>query len=617
MIELLAPAANLTTATAALRAGADALYIGGAKFGARRAAANSMADVQALANAAHGYGAKLYMAMNTILFDGELAEAEAQAWQAWEAGVDALIVQDMAFLRMNLPPIALHASTQTFNLTADRVGFLEQAGFSRVILERGATLERIREIRNSTTVELEAFVHGAICVCYSGQCYMGEVLSSRGGNRGGCIQACRSKYNLLGADGRRIVSNSALLSVSDLNLSDHLSELIDAGVTSLKIEGRLKEESYVVNNTAYYNQRLDELGMERTSAGYVLCDFEPNPNKSFSRGFSHYYFSGLGAGVASGEMTKSTGEFIGVVAQAGADYFVLGGSTAKLDNGDGICFTDQSGVLCGTNINVVREDRVYPNRMDSIAKGVRIYRNFDRNFQPTGRNVRRVIDTFVTLSMAADSGAMVLRAENPDGIFAEITLTTSYDPARNQQSARDGAIMALSKSGDTIFSVSSVYIDDSIEMPFIPISELNRLRRSLLEALLDKRVQGYERQTVLRTQPSTIEEPLLKEHKLDYHYNVSNRLSQEFYQLHGATIEQHALEVDPLSGAGIEVMRTPYCIRREMGCCLKGLKFEKVGSGGLPAKQISKYEKLFIENNGKVFELVFHCRECEMSVVTT
>ncbi|WP_298063324.1 U32 family peptidase [uncultured Rikenella sp.] len=595
-IELLAPAGTAAIGKAAIDAGADAVYIGAERFGARTAAGNSMDDIAALVKYAHGFGARVYLTMNTLLLDDELPDAQRTAWAAYEAGVDALIVQDMAFTQFDLPPIALHASTQTFNLTPQRALFLASAGFSRIVLERGASLAQIRKIRSALPdhIELEAFVHGAICVSYSGQCYLGHALCGRGGNRGACAQPCRSQYNLVNDRGETLIQNKCLLSLRDLNLSGRLEELIGAGVCSLKIEGRLKEEDYVVNNTAYYHRLLHSSGVPRLSAGKVACGFEPNPSKSFSRGFTTYYWDGKRAGVLAPE-AKSLGEAIGRVLQSDGRTLVLRLMPDRVvHNGDGLCFPTGSGRLEGASVNRAEGNRLLLNKTVDVPPGTEVYRNFDRSFRPAAT---RSIPTTVVFTGSA------VTATDETGISATVPLPEDYDPALNRELAERNIRNAFSKSGGTIFDITEVSVPEvpAGPLPFIPAAELNGLRRRLLEELLSARLAAYRRPEPYRRPDAVLSLP--PGIRRDFRANVANALAEKFYRDAGFEIVERALEAqDDPDLIGREVMRTPYCIRRETGRCLK--EYPECRS-----------EKLFLENNGVRLELSFHCAECEMGII--
>lgn len=594
--ELLAPAGTAAIGRAAIDAGADAIYIGAERFGARTAAGNSMDDIAALAAYAHGFGARVYLTMNTLLLTDELEEAQRTAWAAYEAGVDALIVQDMAFTQFDLPPIALHASTQTFNLTPERAVFLASAGFSRIVLERGASLAQIRAIRAALPdhIELEAFVHGAICVSYSGQCYLGHALCGRGGNRGGCAQPCRAQYNLYNDKGKLLIRDKHLLSVRDLNLSDRLEELIAAGVCSLKIEGRLKEEGYVVNNTAYYHQRLRSLQVPRSSVGEVECGFEPNPSKSFSRGFTTYFWDGKRAGVLAPE-ARSVGESIGIASESEGNRLTLRlKPEITVHNGDGLCFLTGSGKLEGASVNRAEGNRLWLNKAVAVPPGTEVFRNLDRSFRPSAS---RHIAVSVTFTPKA------IKATDETGISATVPLPEDYATASNRELAERNIRSAFSKSGGTVFNVTQVSVPEvsTDPLPFIPAAELNGLRRRLLEDLLSARLAAYRRpDPYVRPKVAPSLPPGVRE---DFRANAANALAERFYREAGFEVVERALEAqDGPEFIGREVMRTPYCIRREMGTCLK-------------VHPELRNEKLFLENNGIRLELSFHCAECEMGII--
>lgn len=597
IVELLSPAGSCAIGRAAIEAGADAVYVGAERFGARTAAGNPMSEIEALARYAHGFGARVYVTMNTLLFDDELEAARRSAWEAYEAGVDALIVQDMAFTQMDLPPIALHASTQTFNLTPDRAAFLAAAGFSRIVVERGASLEQIRAIRAALPeeVELEAFVHGAICVSYSGQCYLGHALCGRGGNRGNCAQPCRAQYDLYNDRGRLLQKDRPLLSVRDLRLGDRLGELIEAGVCSLKIEGRLKEADYVVNNTAYYHRKLSDLGVRRASAGEVAFGFEPNPEKSFSRGFTTYFWDGRRSGVAAPE-ARSVGEAVGTALKSeGTDLTLRLRPGIALHNGDGICFVGRSGRLEGASVNRAAGERIELNKAIRIPVGTQVFRNFDRSFRPSAERRLRVAVAF---------GPERLSATDETGVSASIPLLHGgYEPAANRALAERNIRQAFGKSGGTIFDVAEVSIGfgPDVDLPFVPAAELNALRRELLDALRAARLEAYRRpEPYVRPSVAPTRTPGVAN---DYRANVSNSLAERFYRSAGFEPSEWALEAqsDP-DFVGREVMRSPYCLRREMGTCLR-------------EHPELRHERLYLENNGIRLELVFHCAVCEMGVV--
>lgn len=599
-LELLAPAKDAPHGMTAIDYGADAVYIGGPRFGARNAAGNSMADIERLAQYAHRFRAKVFLAINTVLYDDELAGAEKIARQAWNAGVDALIVQDMAFTQMDLPPIPLHASTQTFNMSPEKARFFEQAGFSRVILERALGLDEIKAIRAATDAELEAFVHGAICVCYSGQCYMSQAISGRSGNRGECMQPCRWDYNLTGEGFSKLAQSKHLLSVNDLNLSGNLEELIDAGVNSFKIEGRLKDVTYLKNSVAFYRKKLDEIidrrpDLSRSSEGRTAFDFVPDPEKSFSRGFTDYFLKNSKNKVSSFDTPKSVGQYVGEVKKVTKDSFLLD-QGGVLANGDGICFVS-GGEMQGTNVNKAEGKTVWPNRMEGIVSGLKIYRNYDHAF---ARNLdrsrtRRSVGIKAEIDLLPES--LTLRFSDPGGNTIEKVVSGSFVPAMNAEKAEQTIRQQVTKTGDTIFQVEDARI--AWDQPrFVPASVLNPLRREALTELDALRIKTYRRDERKTDDSTSVLHP---EKALDYRSNVTNRLACEFYEKHGVTDVEDGFELQT-DHIGKEVMRTKYCIRRETGQCLK-------------EKSCTYRGPMQLENNFHIFGLHFDCSKCEMALI--
>lgn len=592
-IELLAPARDYEAAVAAIEAGADALYIGGSRFGARVAAGNSLADIARVVRYAHRFGVRVYCTLNTLLFDSELEAAERQARELIGVGVDALIVQDMAFRRMNLP-VELHASTQTNNEEPQGVKFLAESGFSRVILERGLTVEQIRAIRRETDVELECFVHGAICVGASGRCFLSRSMNpDRSGNRGACSQACRLTYDLLDERGRKILAGKHLLSVRDMNLTERLGELIDLGICSFKIEGRLKDTTYIRNVVAWYRAAIDrELALrphlKRASVGISTPDFQPDPAKSFTRGFSEYMYSGHVADVASFDTPKAVGEFVGRVVRCDRRGFLLD-RDHTLSAGDGICFAGQ-----GTNVNRVEGRRVEPNRMEGIAPGVELFRNFDLRF--TRQLERSRMRRQIPVRMTVESTSELLRVEVTDceGLRFMVVREGHYDPAQQPEKIASVVRQQLSKSGDTIFQVEQVELRG--EPRFLPASLLGEVRREVLAGLERLREERTLDHDIRPEDPS----PRYPSRELRAEQNVTNRLSEAFYRDHGVEQIARALELEP-STLGHRVMRSPYCIRREIGECLK-------------CNPTLKGE-LYIEHGISRYRLHFDCKRCEMSLI--
>ncbi len=594
---MLAPARDYDTARAAVDYGADALYMGGPRFGARYAAGNSIDDLARAVEYAHRYGVRVHCTLNTIIYDEELREAERTAREVVAAGVDALIVQDLAFRRMDLPPVELHASTQMCNMTPEWVRFLEQAGFSRVILERGLTREQIRAIRAATGVELECFVHGAICVGHSGRCMLSRTMSSRSGNRGECSQPCRLTYDLIDSNGRKLRSGKHLLSVRDLDLSSHIGELIDDGICSFKVEGRLKDISYIKNVVAHYRRRIDEElatrpEVRRSSVGESRPDFVPDPAKSFTRGESSYMFEGKRAGVASFETPKAVGEYVGRVAKVDSRTFTLDRS-AELAAGDGLCFI-ADGALTGTNINSVEGRRVTPNRIEGITRGAEVYRNFDQRFRLAldRSRTRRVIPATATVTF--DTESVTLRYADCEGYTGEARLDEQLDvasnPERMEQTLREQAV----RSGDTIFRVDRVQIEG--EVRFVPLSKLGTLRREALERLSEVR-STLRPEHNYATEDRSAQMPVTQ---LDGHWNVVNRLSEQFYRDHGVTKIERGLDARA-DLHGERVLLSSYCLRRELGECLReGSKLR---------------EPLYIEHGAFRYRLEFDCKRCQMNLI--
>ena len=595
-IELLAPARDYRSAVAAVDYGADAVYIGGAKFGARQAAGNSAEEIARVTEYAHRYGVRVHATLNTLLWDDELEEAERQARALIDAGVDALIVQDMALRRMNLP-VELHASTQMCNRTAEGARFLAEAGFARVILERALSLEEIRAICAATTAEVECFVHGAICVGYSGRCFLSRSLSARSGNRGACSQPCRLPWDLTDGAGHTYMSGRHLLSVRDLNLSAHIGELLDAGVTSFKIEGRLKDTGYIRNVVAYYRRVVDEAlaarpQLVRASVGVSVPDFEPDPSKSFTRGESEYFFAGRRAGVASFDTPKAVGEYVGRVERVEGRSFTLKG-TAALSPGDGLCFRT-GGALVGTNVNAVDGARITPNRMEGITPGAEVYRNYDHRFNRLleASRTRRVIPAAARVEVT-DAG-VTFRYVDCEGVAAEAHRALTPERAKNPEANAAALRTQAARSGDTIFAVGEVEVCGGEW--FVPASLAAELRREGLERLAAARAARPIPHRILPENlaaryPST---------RLTAEENVTNRLAEAFYRDHGVTEIERGLDLAPTT-AGHTVMRSAYCIRREIGECLR----ERPRLRG----------ELYLERGAQRYRLVFDCARCEMSLV--
>lgn len=565
-IELLSPAKDAAIGREAILHGADAVYIGAPRFGARAAAGCSVDDISRLCDFAHQYKARVYVALNTILYDKELAEAEQIVWQLYRAQVDALIVQDMSLLQLDLPPIALHASTQCDNRTPDKVKFLAQAGFSQVVLARELSLEEIRSIASATDVTLEAFVHGALCVSYSGQCYLSAAIAGRSANRGECAQCCRLPYTLTDATGKILARDRHLLSLKDLNLSDSIEDLLDAGISSLKIEGRLKEAAYVKNVTAYYRKKLDAIlerrsdDYRRSSEGTTEISFTPDPRKSFNRGFTSYFFNRQPEEpIIQPATPKSLGEPIGKITSIiDARTFCYDG-TVPLHNGDGLCYIDNNGNFNGFRLNRAEGTRLHAATPQKLTRGIQLFRNSDTSFdaelaRPTARRTIAVTLRFYEISTG-------FAIDISDGnIVITHRCDTTKTPARTPQ--RERIKVELSKLGNTPFIAQNVTIDTSCDY-FIPVSQLSEWRREAITWFQTARRLSY-RPTKRRIPQNDIH---VLSSTLDYHANVANAIARNFYLEHGAKQIEPAFEIAQVEDA--ELMRTRHCIRRYMGACLR------------------------------------------------
>ncbi len=599
-LELLAPAGTADIGIAAIDHGADAVYVGAPKFSARAGAGVPAGDIARLIRHAHLYYARVYVALNTILGDEEIPEALDVIREVHELGADGLIIQDPGLLETDLPPIPLIASTQMHNDTPEKIRFLEEVGFRRVILARELSLGDIRAIRLGSRIELECFVHGALCVSYSGQCYMSQAVSGRSGNRGVCAQPCRMPYTLIDADGNTAVSGRHLLSLKDLNLIDTLPALAAAGVTSFKIEGRYKEIDYVKNVTAAYSLALDALvrsnqGYRRASSGRAELSFAPDPAKTFNRGFTTYFVSGREENMASLDTPKSVGEPVGTVTQTGKGFFRT--DCADLGHGDGVCFFTKEGVLAGFRVDRTEGAKVFPNTMKDLAVGVRLYRNHNAALsrllnRASGRRRIRV-----ELGFRHDADLVRLTATDEDGNTVERTGTMPREKSRDPQQAKARIDKQLSSTGNTPFRIEKVHVADPAG--FYPVRFLNGLRREVLERLEAMRLERRPRQTAVLV-PNGVPYP---EKRLDYHANIFNSLARRFYERHGAQVTEPAFEA-LRETAGREVMRTRYCLLHELGDCPRC---------GRPGRGFNR--PLRLSDGRRTYLLKFDCDACRMSVI--
>jgi len=599
-IELLAPARDREAGIAAISCGADAVYIGAEAFGAREEAGNSVADIEALCTFAHRYWSRVYVALNTILRDEELPRALKLIRQLYTVGIDGLIIQDVGLLECDLPPVPLIASTQLDNYSLEQVRFLEQVGFQRVILARELGLDEIRAIRRETTVELECFVHGALCVGRSGRCYLSYAVGGRSGNRGCCAQPCRLRYCLSDAAGRCIEQDRYLLSLKDMNRAEHLGDLLKAGITSFKIEGRLKSSEYVMNVVAHYRAKLDRLldghTFKRASSGTTLPGFTPDPAKSFNRGFTDFFIS-PDSRIACLDSPKSRGEMLGRVKDCRAESFVLD-SPVKLSSGDGICFFSADGKLTGTRIRSVEKNRAYPERMTGIAAGTLLFRNLDRTFQKTLRQAKpeRTIALACVFSETPDG--FMLSGRDEDGITAQACIETLKKSAQQAERSRETIRRQLQKFGGTEFRCEQLAVQ--IPQPwFLPASALNSLRRDFIENLRSPRARLRPR---VQGGPVKNSVPFYQQ-QLGFEANVFNEKARAFYRRHGAADIAPAAETAPVQ-PGTVAMRSRYCLRRELGLCGKALT------------RAGFEEPLYLSGpEGITCRLEFDCTECEMRLV--
>ncbi len=627
-LELLAPAKNLECGLAAISHGADAVYIGADHFGARASAGNSVEDIKQLCDYAHLFGAKVYVTVNTIIYENELDATQDLITRLAEIGVDALLVQDMATLEMRRVALqkvghapVLHASTQMDNRTVEKVKWLRSLGFTRAVLARELSLDEIRAIHEAVPdVELEVFVHGALCVSYSGQCYASQHLFGRSANRGECAQVCRMKYDLIDADGKTIVSDRYLLSMKDMSQIDALEQLADAGASSFKIEGRLKDADYVKNVVSAYSQRLDQVirrrkaDYRRASWGRVEYHFQPDLNKTFNRGYTHYFLKGRTHDLPTMVTPKALGEFVGTVKDVRRDALRVTG-TAAFANGDGLCFikdkteTAEGELLEGFRVNRVEGNWLYPFHMPhNLRRGMSLYRNNDVAFEKTlaGDTAHRTMPVTMTfgttdegfrLTMAIETGEKKSLSWSADTVFA-------HQPANRPQ--EENIRKQLSKLGGTVFEAQEINIEESAKGLFIPSSVLAQLRRDAVDAY-SKALQEYN-----INKESTIDNhvdgvsaeywtPEYKKHS--YLYNVSNHAARAFYEQHGIKEIAPALETkepkDPV------VMQCRYCIRYELGFCVRR-------GGRKPEWREPLHLRL---GDGRGFHLDFRCDECQMNLV--
>ncbi len=608
-IELLAPAKNLETGKQVVLHGADAVYIGAPKFGARAAASNSLEDIAALVAFAHQYYVRVYVALNTILYDDELPEVEQLIWSLWRVGVDALIVQDMGITQLSLPPIPLHASTQCDNRSLEKVRFLQEAGFRQVVLARELSLKQIQEISKQCCVRLEAFVHGALCVSYSGQCYMSYAVSGRSANRGVCAQFCRLPYDLVDANGKVLCKDKYLLSLRDLQRSQaDIEAMIDAGVVSFKIEGRLKEMAYCKNITAWYRQQIDEIlarrpDLCRSSSGKEQMNFRPAPDKSFNRGFTDYFLHGRPKTLFNFNTPKSMGEEVGFVRAQKLQHFVYLGKE-PLANGDGLSYFDEKGKFCGFRVNRVDGNRVYPaNKSLRLKTGIRLYRTANQAFDSAleKQTAQRRIAVNITCWETRDGFA--LQMDDQEGHRAALQFVCQKQLA--QKSQKEHVRGLLMKATHPLFTVESCEIE-WMEEYFLPSSLWTEQRNRLYGIFLETRKLQYP-QASFRMVPTSHPYP---QNGLTYLGNVLNAKATDFYHQHGVEQIDSALEATahPLKqtlpeNGKLVLMRCKHCLRAAVNACPKQGAHQHLE------------EPLYLVYQQYRFPLQFDCSRCEMLVL--
>ncbi|MDI9861991.1 peptidase U32 family protein [Flectobacillus roseus] len=604
-IEILAPAKNLYQGMAAVNAGADAVYMGAHQFGARSNATNSVEDVAEMVKYAHLFKAKVFVVINTILYDNELEACRKLIYELYDIGVDALIIQDMAIMEMDLPPIVIHASTQANNRDANHVKFLADAGMKRVVLARELNLDQIQEIHKATDVELEFFVAGALCVSFSGNCYMSVANGERSANRGSCAQNCRLPYRLEDGTGKTLIENSHLLSIKDLDLSDQLPNLIEAGISSFKIEGRLKDIVYVKNNTSFLRKKLDAFleenadRFEKASSGRTFYNFEPEMDRSFNRGYTDYFLNKRKEKIGSWESPKSKGQYIGKVLEIKANGYIIE-NYEKLNNGDGLYFQNEAGEADGAQINIIFNNIVIPNTFKPLAIGTEIYRNSDAEFNKMVEKENSAVRKIgLKLEFTETETGFQLLAIDEDGHQSVGTIEVAKELAKSQDSVIPNIKKNLAKTGNTPFIVDELEVEFS-ENWFLPISKVNEIRREVLERLVDIRVNEYHREEhklEKTTHPYPVE-------KLDFMYNVSNKMARTFYQRHGVTEIEKAFELQWDPGKS-RVMTTKYCVKYELGKCAR---YQRQTMGE------KLVEPLTLKHGEVEYKLKFNCKPCEMEI---
>ena len=613
-IELLSPAKNADFGIEAINHGADAVYIGGPAFGARAKAPNTVQDIARLVMHAHRYHAEVFVALNTIFHDNELEGVRQLVHQLYDAGVDALIVQDMGLLTMDLPPIQMHASTQTDIRTVEKAVFLDQVGFSQLVLARELDIRTVKQIADYTTANLEYFIHGALCVAFSGQCFISHAHTGRSANRGECSQECRLPYTLEDQKGRIIGKDKHYLSMKDNDQSANLSALIDAGVSSFKIEGRYKDLPYVKNATAHYRLLLDDILQERpdlakSSAGYATYTFNPQPEKTFNRSATDYFANGRQADIGAFDTPKFAGEELGKVTKVGKNFIEVS-TDVELHNGDGVCFFDVHKELVGLRVNTAQRittftQRLLPNEMPAdIRNNTIIYRNRDHAFMRLLEKESATRKMALSINFYETRDGFALTVTDEQGFNATVQCPAEKQAANDAAKAENSLIENLSKLGSTDFVAKEVNLEIA-QMWFVPASVANNLRRDAIEQLVQVRALGYQRPAF---RPAVEPPAIYPENSLSYLANVYNQQARTFYKKHGVKLIAKAYEANEELGE-VPVMITKHCLRFSHGLCPKEAKGVIGVQGTVTAEPMT-----LISGNDR-YTLKFDCKPCEMHVM--
>lgn len=600
-IELLSPAKNFTDGILAINCGADAIYIGPPKFGARLSAHNSISDIEKLIQYSHKFNCKVYATINTILYDNELQEAQNLIYLLYDIGIDAIIIQDFGLLELDLPPVHLHASTQTNNFDLEKIKFLEQIGFSRAILARELSIDEIKTIKTKTNIELETFIHGSLCVSMSGQCYLSQKIGNRSANRGDCAQPCRLEYNLIDKNNNVLVRDKHLLSLKDLNLTNHIESLIDAGVSSLKIEGRLKNTNYIKNVVSHYRKIIDEIisgskSVSKSSSGVIFSNFEPDIEKTFNRGYTNYYFDKRDNDIANFYTPKSVGKVIGKVIECAQNYFIVD-TNEKLKNGDGICYFEND-ILKGAYINRIDKNKIFLSskfngNVDSI-----IYRNFDIEFEKIIEQSSFSRKIRCNIEIINNKNHLVVLAidENNNKIEKHLELGNNY--VQNFELFKLNFVKQFQKTGNSIFQIDNINFQTT-DLPFLTISEINSLRRDLLFEFENLLIMNYKK----IDQPHKTKYSNLNNTELDYSSNILNNKAKQFYEKCGAKKISYAPEKSGFRGDEV-LMTTKHCLKYSFGWCKKSPNF---------TNEINT--DLYLENKFGKYKLEFDCQKCFMKIL--